>query len=80
MSLGRTVAMRSMTPVGHLRDARIRSDPCECTWEEKRLLCRSEAVCSVLLEKGLVSWLQEGKGTCSGSAPRGGGGGTGVND
>lgn len=37
-------------------------------------------VCSVCLEKGLVSWLQEGKGTCSGSAPRGGGGGTGVND
>lgn len=47
---------------------------------EKEIQKRRGAVCSVFLEKGLVSWLQEGKGTCPGSAPRGGGEGTGVND
>lgn len=60
--------MRSVTLVG-FGSERIRSNSQEGIWEGRRLLCRSEAVYTVFLEKGLMSWLQEEKVTRSGSGP-----------
>ena len=59
---------------------RVTSHPCEGTWGEKRLLCRTELVCSVFLEKGLMTHVQEEKVMGLASVHWGGGWGTGVND
>ena len=58
----------------------VTSHPYECTWGEKMLLCRSESVSSVFLEKGLVAQVQEEKVMVLALVHGGVGWGTGVND
>lgn len=71
--LGKGVWMGSVTLVG-LESEGIRSSSCECTWDEYRLLCRSEAESPVFSEERLVSWQPGEEEACSGSVRRSGGG------